>query len=143
MPSASSQQILRPPDGPRAAQGHDWPREYRAFFSLFNAGEYFEAHEVLEDLWAIEVPPLKNYYKGLIQAAVAICHWERGNLSGARKLWLSAQGYLSVYPSRYEGFELEAFRSRLSQLFEPLLAQPGPAHLDRMLIPVLELNDEP
>ncbi|MCC6547971.1 DUF309 domain-containing protein [Candidatus Sumerlaeota bacterium] len=120
---------------------HDWPREYRAFFDLFNHGDYFEAHEVLEDLWAIEVAPLKNYYKGLIQAAVAICHWERGNVSGAWRLWKTAREYLRPYPTRYEGFDLGGFREGVDRLFIPLRdnIHVSPS-IDKSLIPHLHLD---
>ena len=97
------------------------PEEYLEFFRLFNEGEYYDAHEVLEDLWVIEVQPLKDYYKGLIQAAAAILHWERGNLSGARKLYQRSRDVLSPYPDFYEGFALGAFRDDMEALFGPLL----------------------
>lgn len=119
----------------------DWPLEYREYFRLFNEGDYFEAHEVLEDLWAIEAPPLRDYYKGLIQAAVAICHWERGNPSGALKLHRSAARYLCDYPDDYEGFALREFQAAMDQLFAPL--ENGGGALNRELVPCLKLKDYP
>ncbi len=123
----------------------DWPREYREFVHLFNSRDYFEAHEVLEDLWVVEVPPLKNYYKGLIQAAVALCHWERGNHSGARKLWLSARGYLRSYPPAFEGLRLSQLMQSLEELFQPLLEDPHTPHPPpcRTTHPLLELEEAP
>ncbi|CAN5342455.1 hypothetical protein BH09SUM1_BH09SUM1_23030 [soil metagenome] len=117
-----------------------YPREYHEFVRLFNERDFFEAHEVLEDLWVIEVDPLKTYYKGLIQAAVAICHWERGNTSGARKLYRSAMGYLQPAPARYEGLDVEGLKVALQELFAPLLANPhAPAPLPDVL-PTLTLS---
>lgn len=121
----------------------DWPREYAEFFRLFNEGDYFEAHEVLEDLWVVEVAPLKNYYKGLIQAAVAICHWQRGNHSGARKLYLSGRRYLDPYPADFEGFALARFRADLDALFAPLAKGDGAPLLPPGRIPVLTLAGHP
>ncbi len=121
-----------------------YPTEYREYFRLFNERDFFEAHEVLEDLWVIEVEPLKMYYKGLIQAAVAICHWERGNISGARRLYLSASGYLSPYPEQYEGFALGDFRRCLHDIFAPLkdsLPTPPP-ELIRDKVPFLILRED-
>ncbi len=121
-----------------------WPREYREYVALFNAGDYFEAHEVLEDLWAIEVAPLKDFYKGLIQMAVAICHWERGNPSGARRLWVSSRDYLTPYGARYEGLEIGAVLGQLGNVFAPLLSggvecPPAP---ELRSIPKLEIISE-
>lgn len=91
----------------------------------------------------VEVPPLKNYYKGLIQAAVALCHWERGNHSGARKLYRSGRAYLAPYPARFEGFALASFLADLDRLFAPLAADPqaAPPAPPRTEIPVLTLGD--
>ncbi len=121
----------------------DWPAEYRNFIHLFNERDYFEAHEVLEDLWVVEVPPFKNFYKGLIQAAVALLHWERGNRSGARKLWRSARGYLENYPETFEGLRLGALMEALGSLFRPLLEEPEVAHPApcRSTHPVLKLEE--
>ncbi|MCC5876538.1 MAG: DUF309 domain-containing protein [Candidatus Sumerlaeia bacterium] len=105
----------------------DWPEGYREFFRLFNARDFFEAHEVLEDVWVMEVPPLRNYYKGLIQSAVALCHWERGNHEPARRLWVLARGYLAPYPAHIEGFDLAGYLKEMDELFGPLLSQPGVA----------------
>lgn len=120
-----------------------WPKEYLEFVRLFNERDYFEAHEALEDLWVVEVAPLRDYYKGLIQAAVALCHWERGNLSGARKLWVSARRYLSPYPERYEGLELGLLRESLDTLFAPLTTGRGGTEAPcRSRHPVLILQEE-
>lgn len=103
------------------------PAEYFRYFVLFNNRDFFEAHEVLEDLWVVEVEPLRTYYKGLIQAAVAICHWQRGNHSGARKLHRSAMAYLAPYPEQFEGFALGDFRRTMEELFGPWEANPEAA----------------
>lgn len=120
-----------------------WPAEYREFLRLFNERRFFEAHEVLEDLWIMEVPPLRDYYKGLIQAAVALCHWERGNHSGARRLWLLARGYLAHCPPRMEGLDLAAFLKRMDTLFHPLVngGRETPPPPPREDIPVLHVDD--
>lgn len=120
----------------------DWPEGYREFFRLFNERDFFEAHEVLEDVWVMEVPPLRDYYKGLIQSAVALCHWERGNHAPARRLWLLASNYLEPYPEHIEGFHLGEYRRRMSAIFAPLLEArdtpvPPPREED---LPVLSLD---
>ncbi len=61
---------------------------------LFDAGEYFEAHEVWEDLWNLADGPRHAYLQGLIQVAAALVHAKRGNWNGLRKLFSTALNYL-------------------------------------------------
>ena len=51
--------------------------------ALFNHGEFFEAHEVLEDVWRAAPPGEKKFLQGLIQVAVSFHHRSTGNLIGA------------------------------------------------------------
>ena len=56
--------------------------------ALFNAGNFFDAHEALEDAWR-ESPrgsPLRRHLQGLVQLAVAFHHQSRENLVGARSV---------------------------------------------------------
>lgn len=54
---------------------------------LYNKGEYWECHEVLEDPW-IEDPcdNARNVYWAVIQVAAALVHFHNGNIIGARSL---------------------------------------------------------
>jgi len=47
---------------------------YRGYFTCFNAGEYYEAHDVLEHLWLKRRDENHAFYKGLIQIAGAFVH---------------------------------------------------------------------
>lgn len=47
---------------------------YLGFFQCFNRGDYYEAHDVLEDLWLETQGPDREFYKGLIQVAGAYVH---------------------------------------------------------------------
>jgi predicted metal-dependent hydrolase len=55
---------------------------------LFNSGQYYEAHEIWEDLWRLTpAGPLKACYQGLIQAAVGMYHLSNLNeVGGASQL---------------------------------------------------------
>ncbi|MDX2176939.1 MAG: DUF309 domain-containing protein [Candidatus Sumerlaeia bacterium] len=119
-----------------------YPREYLAFMEQFNAGAFFEAHEVLEDLWVVEVPPLREYYKGLIMAAVAVCHWQRGRPSPAWRLWRDARPRLAAVPKRFEGFDVHGFIAAMDALFEPIRDGRDEAWTPAMspLIPRLQVD---
>lgn len=60
----------------------------------FDAGEYFDAHEVWEELWNEASGPRHAYLQGLIQVAVALHHATNENWRGTRSLLGSALGYL-------------------------------------------------
>ena len=50
---------------------------YRAFFRCWNERRYYEAHDVLEQLWLKTNSRDANYFKGLIQAAGAFVHLQK------------------------------------------------------------------
>jgi predicted metal-dependent hydrolase len=51
--------------------------------ALFNHGEYFECHEVLEEAWTPERGPRRLFLQSLIHIAVGLYHHTRGNPVGA------------------------------------------------------------
>ena len=73
---------------------------------LFNSGAYFEAHEVLEDVWRAAPVPDKLFLQGLIQVAVGLHHHSKGNVVGARSLLARASKNLSGYPEDFGGIRL-------------------------------------
>lgn len=76
---------------------------------LFNEGQYFEAHEEIEDLW-LETPsedPHRDLYKGVIQAAASLYQLGRGILSGAVGLHLTSVRLLSRYQPSTFGLNVE------------------------------------
>lgn len=79
--------------------------------SLFNRGEFFEAHEVLEDVWRAALAPEKPFFQGLIQISVALVHHSRGNFEGARSLLARGCKNLSAYPASHHGVRVQALIS--------------------------------
>jgi len=78
-----------------------------AYFECFNRQLFFEAHEVLEELWLQERGKAKDlFYKGLIQLAGAFVHLQKNRLSPAAALLNLAQTNLARYPSSYERLEV-------------------------------------
>jgi predicted metal-dependent hydrolase len=75
---------------------------------LFNNAEFFDAHEVLEEVWRAAPPAEKKFLQGLIQVAVALHHHTRGNLAGARSLMKRAAKNLGGYPKNFAGINLAA-----------------------------------
>jgi predicted metal-dependent hydrolase len=85
--------------------------------ALFNAGRFFECHEVWEGVWKRSSGGEKLFYQGLIQAAVALLHAERGNMRGAASTWAKARQKLGPLPSEHMGLALGEFRASLEEFF--------------------------
>ncbi len=79
-------------------------------FRLFNAGEYFEAHEALEDAWNEEKGKVRDLYRGILQIAVAYLHITRHNYNGAIKVYGRSQRWLKDWPEVCRGIEVGKLR---------------------------------
>ncbi|HYB89445.1 MAG TPA: DUF309 domain-containing protein [Candidatus Binataceae bacterium] len=107
----------------------------RDFFSegigLFNQGRYFECHEVWEEAWKRSHGAEKRFLQGLIQAAVAILHAERGNLKGAASVYAKAREKLDALPASHCGIALGEFRIALDEYFDAALNEKPQARRSR------------
>ena len=111
--------------------------------AYFNACEFFEAHEVWEELWKNYSGDLRLYYKGLIQAAVALHHFGNGNIRGARKVYRSSRGYLQAYRPLCVGLDVDDFLSKFDSCFADVDASQEEfpqIELDPELIPEILLD---
>ena len=123
----------------------DYDPRYLAGILFFNARDFFEAHEVWEDLWADCRGPEQRFYQGLIQAAVALYHFSNGNVRGAVKLFHSSLAYMRPYPSPHGGLNVSEFWEQMRACFGPILDR-DPATVQRpdaALIPTIRLEPEP
>ena len=78
---------------------------YVAYLYYFNVTrDYFECHEVLEELWMQD--GRNPLWQGLLQVAVGLYHHRNGNVSGAGKLLRAAVEKLASYPPETAGMNL-------------------------------------
>lgn len=59
------------------------PPGVREGIALFNAGAYYEAHEMIEEEWHAERGPIRELYQGILQIGIGVHHARNGNRSGA------------------------------------------------------------
>jgi hypothetical protein len=119
---------------------------YLAGIVLFNDQDFFEAHEVWEDLWADSHGDERRFYQGLIQAAVGLCHFCNGNLGGAVKLYRSSRDYMERCGSPFLGLDSAGFWEQMERCFRPLLGTTAPDRSTRPdpdLVPVIALEPAP
>lgn len=109
-----------------ASEPTGYEPRYRGYFTCFNAQKYYEAHDVLEDLWLQERGPDYGFYKGLIQLAGAFVH-------------LKKQAARPEHPK--DGRRLVP-AARLFELASRNLRPYAPAHLGLDVVQVLGIAEE-
>ena len=118
-----------------AGEGVD-PR-YAGYFALFNQQKFYEAHDILEDLWLPDRHGVNgSFYKGLIQLAGAFVHLQKNRLKPSAALFKLARTNLEKYPALHEKLDLVGVQQLIanwllaleSENFEknPLSIQPSP-----------------
>jgi predicted metal-dependent hydrolase len=91
-----------------------WPLHYIGYFRCFDQGLYYEAHDVLEELWLgckNQQPYL--FLKGLIQLAGAFVHIQKNRPAPAARLYELAWKNLNPYRPIYWGLDLQLLQDTL------------------------------
>jgi predicted metal-dependent hydrolase len=83
------------------------PPALRQGVEEFNRAHFFEAHETLEDLWRETSGPLRPFYQGLIQLAVALYHLLNGNRRGALNLLSKGLDKLAAFQPTCQNIDVE------------------------------------
>ncbi len=85
----------------------------REGLALIDARRWFEAHEALELAWrATPSGPERELLQGLIQLAVALEHWRRGNPRGTAGQWDKARHRLEALPPVVLGVDVPVTLAR-------------------------------
>jgi predicted metal-dependent hydrolase len=69
-------------------------------------GEYFEAHETLEDVWRAAEPAEKDFFQGLVHVAVAWYQAGRGNRVGCERQLDKAVRRLTPFAPGHRGVDV-------------------------------------
>lgn len=89
----------------------DKDEKFQRGIAHFNAQEFFEAHEVWEEIWLVEAEPEKTFLQGIIQIAAAFHHYCRANTDGTESLLAAGIVKLSRFPRNHRGLNIEELRS--------------------------------
>jgi Domain of unknown function (DUF309) len=120
---------LEPASAEGSSQGY-----YAAFFQLWNTQKYYEAHDVLEQLWLMEKnAESARFYQALIQAAGAFVHLQKNflhpshpkhsrRLPPATRLFELALGNLEGLPNEFHALDLVRFRELLRRYRDEIVA---------------------
>ncbi|MGH7986502.1 MAG: DUF309 domain-containing protein [Candidatus Binataceae bacterium] len=99
---------------------------------LFNAGRFFECHEVWEAAWKRVSGEEKLFLQGLIQAAAALLQVERGHRRGALSLLGKSKVKLELFPAIWMGVELGEFRREFETYVATSLSRVRPPQPPRL-----------
>ncbi len=97
---------------------------------LFNHGQYWKAHEALEAAWRAESRPVRNLYKGILQAGVVYLHVTRKNHAGAVKVYQRCRKWLDPWPDICRDVAVGRLRQDLETVMREVTAL-GPDGLER------------
>ena len=106
------------------SQPIDRPACAQRAVELFNREKFWEAHEALEEIWrSVRDEEEATVLQGLIQAAAALFHRERGNSHGVRVVGEAALEKLAGPQHQAVEFDTERLRVELAVA----LGSSGPA----------------
>jgi predicted metal-dependent hydrolase len=110
--------------------------------ALFNAGQYFEAHEELERAWLAETGPVRELYRGILQVAVAYLQITRDNYRGALKMFMRLRQWLDPLPDECLGVNVAQLRLEAQTARETLeaLGEARLASFDRTLLKPVQVR---
>jgi uncharacterized protein len=89
---------------------------------LIRAGEFFAAHEELEDAWRAADESERDFLQGLVHVAVAWYQAGRGNRVGCERQLEKAQRRLGPYAPRHRGVDIASLLDQLRAAAETVEA---------------------
>ncbi|GAB4422326.1 MAG: hypothetical protein Kow002_11620 [Anaerolineales bacterium] len=100
----------------------------RKGIALFNLGEFYEAHELLEDAWREEPGEIRELYRGILQIAVMYFHITQGNYQGAVKMHGRCQKWLTRWPHICQGVNVRTLLVDAQMVLNEI-KRLGPEHI--------------
>ena len=91
-------------------------KKEQLFFDGLQAYEekdFFEAHEMWEELWSEYYLDDKTFIQGLIQLAVSFVHLGNGNLKGAKSLLKKSTDKFSSYSGLHRGINIDKLKLQI------------------------------
>ena len=103
---------------------HDSEEHFQRGVELFNRGDFFAAHEEMEEAMNLLEGDESDweFYLGLLRAAVANHKLADGVRDSAMLHLRAALKFLAPYPDRHRGLKLREFRNALTVQLDRLMA---------------------
>lgn len=123
-------------------RGQSRDPHYLGYFACFNDGLYYEAHDVLEEMWLpSRGQEADHFYKGLIQLAGAFVHLQKNRLGPSNALFNLARANLEKFPAYYEALNVWHVLNLIANWQRRLRERPNENPLQTNKPPRLSLSD--
>jgi hypothetical protein len=83
--------------------------------ALFNSRDFFECHDVIEEVWQEWTGKDRTFFQGIIHVAVGFYHLDNENYRGSRSQFSKGISKLQHYEPEYYGIELKDFLAQVSR----------------------------
>jgi hypothetical protein len=127
---------------------------YLKGIEYFNTREFFDAHEIWEELWHEQHGDARNFVQGLIQFATALHHFQAENLKGTKQLYTGGLELLTPYGEKFWDLPVKKLIDEMTACVHGLLGYdytdlPGrydsnkhkfPVKIDPTMIPKINLR---
>jgi hypothetical protein len=91
------------------------PAEVISGIQLFNKGEFFEAHEMLEIAWRAEDNEIRYLYQAILQLGVGYYHLQRNNFIGANHLLERAKLNLARFSGQNNRLDIVSIQKQIDE----------------------------
>ena len=112
---------------------------------LFNKGrkeyelmDYFEAHEIWEELWSDYYLKDRKFIQGLIQLSVSFVHLKNSNMIGAKNLLKKSKAKFSDYEGVHRSISLQKLKIEMNKIEKEYISLGDLESFDWSLVPKLE-----
>ena len=123
---------------------NDDKKKEELFFSglqTFNSGNYFDAHEIWEELWSEYYLKDRDFIQGLIQLAVCFVHLQNNNLNGAKSLINKSIKKLHGFSHDHRNIDLKGLKKIMKKLNLELELINNVAEFDWSNCPTILLHE--
>ncbi|WP_218080485.1 DUF309 domain-containing protein [Anthocerotibacter panamensis] len=96
------------------------PEDFWQGLEQFNRQDFYACHDTLEALWMEAQQPLRFFYQGILQLAVAYYHLGNDNWQGAVTLLGQGIQRLDYFLPEYMGVDVESLVTASEKILERL-----------------------
>ena len=104
----------------------------------YHSRDFFEAHEVWEELWSEYYLEDRKFIQGLIQLAVSFVHLGNGNMNGAKSLLRKCTEKFESFFGIHRGINVQILLDNIEQVRRAYEVANVPDDFDWNLVPSLD-----